>query len=128
MTAFTLGNSVFLSATSACTASGVITSSASSHIMKGFVAWENASLRASEKSSCHGKSYTLSVKRSATSLVASVEPVSTMMISSIASRTLSRHTGRLFSSFLTIMQSDSSTAHSPFTSAFPRLTPRSFMA
>ena len=67
------------------------------------VALEKEKLRAAAKSSIHGKSYTLSVNSRAISRVRSVEPVSTMMISSATGLALSRQRAKTSSSFLTIM-------------------------
>src|SRR5437660_5115433 len=60
-------------------------------------------LRAAEKLSIQGKSTTFAPKPAATSLVLSIEPVSTMTTSSNRSAADLRQSGRLSSSFLTIM-------------------------
>jgi hypothetical protein len=64
------------------------------------------SLRASAKLSYQGKSKTLAPKEAATSLVRSVDPVSTTIISSTRSAVEARQSGRLASSSLTIMHND----------------------
>ena len=60
-------------------------------------------LRASEKDPVHGCSMTLAPNSCAISIVRSVDPVSTMMISSTAGATAARHLGSISSSSLTIM-------------------------
>ena len=77
-------------------------------------ALENEKFLAAEKSSIHGKSYILSVKRAAISLVASELPVSAMMISSTRGLILSRHRFRTDSSSFTIIQRLKVAMASPF--------------
>ena len=67
-------------------------------------ALEKAKFLAAEKSSTHSKSYTFSVYFFAISFVPSVEPVSTIIISSAMDVKQSRQPARFFSSFFTIMQ------------------------
>src|SRR5262245_15178935 len=80
-----------------------IRSSASSQKNHSLLAWRRLSLRAAAKLSTHGKSKTCAPCRTAISFVASVEPVSTTMISSTRSATEPRQSARFASSFLTIM-------------------------
>ena len=68
----------------------------------------NAKFLALEKSLTHSKSYTLSVYWEAISLVLSVEPVSTTIISSANFCPHLRQSARHFSSSFTIKQSDNS--------------------
>ena len=82
-------------------------------------------LRAAAKSSRQAKSNTLSVNAAAIAFVPSVEPVSTITISSTAPCTLRRQRASRSSSFLTIIHSDSSTGSPPFRGAHP--APRSLI-
>jgi len=81
-------------------------SSASSQKIHSPVAWRRLSLRAAAKLSTQGKSKTRAPKPAASSLVLSVEPVSTTIISSTRSRAEPRQAGRFASSFLTITHKD----------------------
>ena len=81
-----------------------IISSASSHIMYSFVAFEKEKFLAAEKSSIQGNSYMLSVNFLAIDMVSSVEPVSTITISSTRSETHLRHLSITWDSFFTIIQ------------------------
>ena len=82
-------------------------SSASRYITQSLVAASSEMLRASAKEPFQGKSITLAPNDRAISAVRSLEPVSTTIISSTASRTASRHPGSISSSSLTIMHSES---------------------
>ena len=68
------------------------------------VAASKETLRGSANEPVHGCSITRAPNERAISIVASVEPVSTTMISSTAGRTASRQRGSICSSSLTIMQ------------------------
>src|SRR6056297_1050692 len=64
------------------------------------------SLRAAEKSPFQSNVWISALYFLAMSIVLSVDPVSTIIISSTTSATLCRHSANIFSSFLTIMQRD----------------------
>src|ERR1700727_2638315 len=80
------------------------TSSASRYMTQSPVAASKETLRASAKDPVHGNSMTLAPNDSAISTVLSVEPVSTMIISSTAPATAARQRGSICSSSRTIMQ------------------------
>src|SRR6185369_8110955 len=89
------------------------TSSASSQQTQSPEARSNAACRAAEKSSGQAISATCASYRRATSRVASVDPVSTMTISSTLAATLSRQRASVASSLRTIMASETVTVGSP---------------
>ena len=84
----------------------ISSSSASSTRIQSPVAASMPVLRGAAKSPFHSSWMTRAPKLSAISMEPSTEPVSTMTISSTASRTLSRQRGRCSRSSRTIMQSD----------------------